>query len=686
MVKKQKPYPHNDLTDCLEEILRAEKKYAVHRNIEDFPELRGELENSKLLIDPRLPVDLIYANKVMEETESEDKKEYWHYTLILVNSTKEISDKLINRLHFYQFYLTRIGSIQPSRLSIVVAIPHIFNVARKKKKDFEYYGFGLWKVDTDGKKKTEIVAAKNLRDRISSAFSTVVRESKAKVTKKKKWLPITKIAKGISIDPEVLKNAIIKEAQDFVLFFEEYIDEAVEGIAGMSPEQFGKRYIDREILHSALKLENISYRDVLSRLVSKHLTEKESDYDFTKNCFKTLWKNNFNEDYPLTLGNFEALLQQFFPTYREHFIHQFQVFLLGTIIINHLLKDPSNLSVEGGIDIQKDNLIKGWTLTSTIHDFTYPLQQYDVWSSDFVREQLSISEQLSFLELKNIYVEEDFSTCTEYLLSQLKNNFIDADSWQRNKFHNAIRRFCYYEKTEKKNHGLMCSFYLQKKFRNENKFDREFQEKILQPTAVAIAMHDNEIWQVISGQVNGNIEQRWKYIAEVLGLKELVEHFKITRILKNDAENDEEKNKQIAKFLRDEKKNWIGDIYNDISYIIETKPIRNLDFKGQPLAFLLILLDNLQDYGRPCENDEYKQGMEEADIRLKEISYDQNSKTVTIQLFFSQQTEKSMRFIIEKIAILRKIEEFLRSPDIKFIIEYWDREKEKKYQHRFTIN
>ena len=684
-MEKQKPYLHNDLTDCLEEILRAEEKYAVHRNLEDFPELREELETSELPIDPRLPVDLICANKVMEETESGEEK-YWHYTLILVNSTEEISAKLIKRLRFYQFYLTRIGSIQPNRLRLVVAIPHQFDVAEENKKEFEDYGFGLWEIDIYGKKKTEAVVAKNLRDRISLAFSTVVKESKAKATKKaEKWLPITKIAKEISIDPEVLKNAINKEAQDFVLFFEEYIDEAVEGIAGMSPEQFGKRYIDREILNSALKLENITYQDVLSRLINKHLTDKESDYDFTKECFKTLWNNNFDEDYPLALGNFEALLQQFFPTYREHFIHQLQVFLLGTIIINHLLKDPSNLSVEGGIDIQKDNLIKGWILASTIHDFTYPLQQYDVWSSEFVREQLSISEQLSFLELKNIYVEEDFSTCTEYLISQLKNNFIDTDSWQRNKFHNAIRRFCYYEKTEKKNHGLMCSFYLQKKFINENKFDREFHEKILLPAAIAVAMHDNEIWQIIGGRINGNIEQRWKYIAEVLGLKELIEHAKITHILRNGGANDEDKNKQIAEFLRGERKNWIGDIYNDISYIIETKPIRGLDFKGQPLAFLLILLDNLQDYGRPCEDDESKQAMEAADIRLKEISYDQDSKIVAIRLFFSE-TEKSMRFMIEKLKILREIEKFLRSPDIKFIVEYWDREKERKYQHQFVIN
>ena len=686
MVEKQKPYPHNAITDCLEKILRAKKGYAVHRNLEDFPELREEFETTELPIDPRLPVDLICANEVMEETASGEEKQYWHYTLFLVNSTEEISELLKDRLRFYQFYLSGIISIEPNRLMIVTVIPHQFTLLQKDIKFFKENGFGLWKIDIDEVKKKEIVVANDLRQHMIKAFKNTIKKSEEEVpTEPKKWLPTIKIADEIGVDPEKLKDAVSKKAPDFVLFFEEYVEDAVESIVGMSPEKFGKRYIDREILDSVLKVENIPYQDELFRLINKHLTDKGSDYDFTKNCFQTLWNSNFNEAYPLTLRNFEALLQQFFPTYREHFIHQLQVFLLGAIILSHLFKNPKNFFDTSEIDDEeKVNIHKGWLLASSIHDFTYPLQRYDEWGGNFFKEQLNIDRLLSFLELKNIYVEEDFSTCTEYLLAQLNNNFIGADSWQKNRFYNAIRRFCYYEKTEKKNHGLMCNFYLQKKFRNETKFDREFHEKILLPAAVAVAMHDNEIWQILSGNVNGNIEQRWEYIAEVLGLKELKENVRITSILKNDGVNDEDKNKQIAKILRDEKKNWVGDIYTDISYIIKTKPI-GLDFKGQPLAFLLILLDNLQDYGRPCEDDELKQEMEAADIRLKEIISDKDSKVITIRLFFSQ-TEESMGFIKGKLKILRKIEKFLRSPDTKFIIEYWDRENERKAKFRRTIN
>lgn len=681
MVEEHKSCPHNEVTDCLEKILRAIKGYDVRRNLEDFPELRRELK-TKLPIEIRLPTDLICTNKVREETATGSKTKKWHYTLFLVNSTEEISELLKDRLRFYQFYLSGIKSIEPNRLMIVAVIPHQFTLLQEDIKFFEENGFGLWKIDIDEVEKEEVVVAKNLRNHMIEAFKNTIKESKEEVpTELKKWLPIIKIANEIEVDPEKLKDAVNKKAQDFVLFFEEYIEDAVESIARMSPEQFGKRYIDREILNAALKLENVSYRNELFRLINSHLTEKASDYDFSKRCFQNLWKINFSENYPLTLRKFESLLQHFFPTYREHFIHQLQVFLLGTIVLSHLFKNPKNLFETTKIDAkQKVNICKGWLLASSIHDFTYPLQEYDEWSARFFKEQLNIDRLLSFLELKNIYFEEDLSGCTENIISELKRYFVDSDSWERDRFCNAIRRFCYYEKTEKKNHGLMGSFYLQKKFKKGIKFNREFQEKILQPAAVAVAMHDDDIWQILSGQVHGNINKRWEFIAKILGISDSNVDFEVSKNLRRGQSKD----KQIADWIRNMGENWLGEIYTDISNLIKDKPVSKLLLKSHPLAFLLILIDNLQDYGRPCKAKERNKGMEAADIRLKAIVSDRNSQVITIRLFFSL-NEESMDFINNKFETLRKMTKFLRSPDTKFIIEYWNREDGKK-AHKFTIN
>lgn len=681
MVEKHQSYSHNEVTDCLEKILRTLKGYEVRRNLEDFPKLRRELK-TKLQIDTRLPVDIICANQVQEETATGSKTKKWHYTLFLVNSTEEISELLKDRLRFYQFYLSGIKSIEPNRIMVVAVIPHQFTLSQEDIKFFEENGFGLWKIDIGEVRKEEVVGAKNLRDHMIDAFVNTIKRSEEEVPKEaKKWLPIIKIANEIKVDPEKLKDAVSKKAKDFVLFFEEYIGDAVEGIAGMSPEQFGKMYIDREILNEASKLKDVSYQDELFQLINSHLREKVSDYDFSRKCFQNLWKVYFREKYPLTLRKFESLLQHFFPTYREHFIHQLQVFLFGTIVLNHLFKNPKNFFETSKIDNkQQDNIYKGWLLASSIHDFTYPLQKYDEWSRAFFKEQLKIDRLLSFLELKSVYVEEDLSACTENIISQLKEDFVYSDSWEKDALDNAIRRFCYYEKTEKKNHGLMGSFYLQKTFRKGIKFSREFKEKILQPASVAVAMHDNEIWQILSGKVNGNREKKWQFIVKILGISKTREDFDITKEL----EKGQIKDKNIAKRLRDTGGDWLGNIYTDISNLIKNKPFRKLLFKSKPLAFLLILIDNLQDYGRPCENAKLKKGMEAADIRLKEIISDEYSQVISIRLYFSR-TRESMDFIDDKFENLRKMTKFLRSPVTKFIIEFWNREDGKK-ERRFTIN
>ncbi len=58
---------------------------------------------------------------------------------------------------------------------------------------------------------------------------------------------------------------------------------------------------------------------------------------------------------------------------KGHFIHSFEVFLLGLNIINALPLDKRNIVFKSHKDINKD-LFFAWLLTSTAHDFGYPLQ------------------------------------------------------------------------------------------------------------------------------------------------------------------------------------------------------------------------------------------------------------------------------------------------------------------------
>jgi hypothetical protein len=270
-------------------------------------------------------------------------------------------------------------------------------------------------------------------------------------------------------------------------------------------------------------------------------------------------------------------------------------------------------------------------------------------------------------------VEKTFLTRVEHLLSEIGKDFIEASGYEKTILYNEIRRFFYYEIAEKKNHGLMGGSYLLKKF--EGKERKEFSDVIL-PAAAAIAIHDDEIWQILSGQVNGDIKKKWEYIAEIIKaeLIKIEKSENIIKILKDTELDNEKKDREIAAILR-KNKEWVGNIYADISNIIMKKPLSKLYLKSQPLTFLLILCDNLQDCGRLCKDEGLKKGMEATDIRLKDIVI--NPSTITIQLFFNEIAE-SRKFMTYKAEMLRKVEKLLGSPDIEFIIEFWDREANAK--------
>jgi len=696
-------YNHNQMVEWLKKIHPRDDTHTPYTSFEDIPkkevakgigeaEVREKILQGKLPIDLRYAVDFIYVEKKVEKEEEEidekevkETREFSYYTIFLV-STSEISDeksdekfgKTIDsfreRWLFYQFYFTSIA--EPKGLEIIVVVPHYINVPPEVIKEFfEKYKFGLWQINIEKDKKEELVIAKNLRKRMTEEFKASVDEPEnvGKIIKK--------ISEKIKKDEPLLKAAIKEKAEDFAIFFENYILDAVEAISGIKPEQIGKRYIDNKLMGLVFNLKEVPYSDEFGKLVNEHLDKKEDDYLFSRKCFESLWKSNFNGmEYPKTLEHFETFLQHFFLAYREHFVHQFQVFLLGAIILDYLFQNFTKVFKDGeniDIDIEKDNLAKGWLLTSSIHDFTYPLQKYDEWSSGFLKEQLSINEPLSFLELKGIYVEKTFLTRVERLISKLEKDFIDTDSWEKAKFYNEIRRFFYYEIAEKKNHGLMSGSYLMKKFEEK---DREVFSNVVLPASVAAAIHDDEVWQTLSGQVNDDMEKKWEYIAKILNDKSEG----IKKVLMDNNINNEEKEREIASILRKERGEWIGNIYTDICSIIAKKPLSELYFKSQPLTFLLILCDNLQDCGRPCKDEKRSKEMEIADIRLKNISFDSKTPTITIQLHFND-TEQTLDFMSNKIKLLRKMENYLKSPDIKFIIEYWDREL-NRLRYPFTIN
>jgi hypothetical protein len=236
---------------------------------------------------------------------------------------------------------------------------------------------------------------------------------------------------------------------------------------------------------------------------------------------------------------------------------------------------------------------------------------------------------LSCLELKNNYTEYSFSSHVEHILCSISKCFNDKDfkGETGTKNFNKIRQFFYHEITKSKNHGLIGSLGLLRKF--EDKKDKIDFAHILLPAAVAIALHDKEIWQPLHGLETNN------------GKKE-----------------------------------------ECITCVRKIAPLGKLDFDAYLLAFLLILCDNIQDWGRHYKDEKWEKPLREANIRLKDILFD--SEKLIIQLFFND-TRESRKLMTYKEETLGKIEKLLNSSDIEFVIEYWNREKNEPSSYTFEI-
>jgi hypothetical protein len=160
-------------------------------------------------------------------------------------------------------------------------------------------------------------------------------------------------------------------------------------------------------------------------------------------------------------------------------------------------------------------------------------------------------ENWKFLGLKDDYTELSFSSEVEHIVAALANCFVGSFTGETgvNNF-NIVRQFFYHAITKEKNHGLIGSLGILKRFRKCSAIV-DFSTVVL-PAAVATAIHDLSICKTIHGS-------------------------------KNDAASE------------------------CVLRVQELAPLRCLTLQKQPLAFLLILCDNIQDWGRHFKDEELEQ-------------------------------------------------------------------------------
>jgi hypothetical protein len=436
--------------------------------------------------------------------------------------------------------------------------------------------FGLWTADVAKEEPTPILEPKTFRDRMVEEF----RE------------PIDAEVKALF--PKGIRN----KAKDLAMFFDTYVRDAVEAIVGITPEEAGKRYIDRKVLDLAFELEKVSYRQKVQELITEHLSKKTNDYDFVTVAFDSLWKEcQLKIPYSDFLKTFEPALYHLSAgggkTYRDHYLHQFQVFLLGLHIIDKF-HDKLNF------DKMKE---KQWLVASSFHDVAYPVQLYDGWSKEFFEKVFSISD-VGMADLKSHFIDRTLLSSMGYMIDSLCKTHLNrtlTGNWLDNE--KKLVQFFYKKITMVKHHCVLSAISLLKKA-SALGLDSSLLKEVFVPAALAILLHDKEVW------------------------KELKEQ-------------------------------------HDLAHI---------EFDMDPIAFLLLFCDCVQEWGRPKEAD--RDGEEGQRFLLDKIEKSDKKYSLTIWTPFLKSTDRMFR---AKENEGQELEDILSGPQgVKFEVKLADSSREVK--------
>jgi hypothetical protein len=282
-----------------------------------------------------------------------------------------------------------------------------------------------------------------------------------------------------------------------------------------------------------------------------------------------------------------------------------------------------------------------WLITASFHDMGYPVQKYDKWSEKFLQQVFKIKSSPGTLEFKSNFVDEHFLFCMGYLICELccthlnKNQEPPIDWFASENDH---VQFFYQQITDKKNHGVMSSISLLKvilftsddeDIPNKIKIERKigdfprFLKETLVPSALAIALHDSEIW-------------KGEYVIK-------------------------DKIQKVPNF------------------------IKNINFVDNPLTFLLIFCDTIQEWGRPNFAIAIESEKKQKKFYLKEfvcvpkkyendILIEKGEVKVTL---WTPDADQSEEFFKRKENELMMVKQFLVQPtDIRFVIHLKDNKED----------
>ena len=244
-------------------------------------------------------------------------------------------------------------------------------------------------------------------------------------------------------------------------------------------------------------IKDLKYGAVLVDLATKYRDECRDDPEIALQTIQSLWESQLHVTYPDIQRNFESVLL-LDPNYRDHFLHQFQVFLLGALIIDKLYNTDPVRSFEKSCG---SKLEFAWLAASTYHDFNYAIQEFETWMTSFFRQTLHVRHYkndpfIFLLDLEKVMVRNEFLHKIEGLFEAIGCDEVD----------DHILRFILGRLAWDKNHAALGAMTFLNKFKGKGALTT----LAANHAAASILLHDDPNWQCFCGKTATAKCQKWE--------------------------------------------------------------------------------------------------------------------------------------------------------------------------------
>lgn len=271
-------------------------------------------------------------------------------------------------------------------------------------------------------------------------------------------------------------------------------------------EQRSLRVYSTSLIEACKNVSKVDYADEIIAFLKFPNKDENLDTEIM-NSLEGLWCNKYGEKYNFPLlrdfRGYEKMLFEL-PRYRDHFIHQYQVFLLGTAIIDGLYKLSEEKNIKDFSDFyhesfnikNKDDVVAdiAWLITSTFHDVAMPIQRSGELFNKFFDKFMGLGEEIvERISLEKIISDRRYGKlidqlCDLYFSSQNRQvawKFDPSDTTSISVDDN-FRWALHHSLIKIRDHGVLgCLILL-----HQSEAGKDEYSTIIYPSALAIALHN----------------------------------------------------------------------------------------------------------------------------------------------------------------------------------------------------